>query len=95
MTKAAHRDNASGADDMSYQRTKRMTRGVRLYPSSPGLTRGSDPHRAAIDPRVKPVDECVREDASSAWCKSVPGLVAARKSKVTASSRDGVESNRR
>jgi hypothetical protein len=39
--------------------------------------------------------ECVREDALSARCKSVPGLVAAQKSKVTASQRCGVESNRR
>jgi len=39
--------------------------------------------------------ECVREDALSARCKSVPECVEARKSKEAASSRDGVGSNRR
>jgi hypothetical protein len=45
--------------------------------------------------RAKPGHECVREDALSARCKSVPGLVAAQKLKVTAPLRGGVESNRR
>jgi hypothetical protein len=39
--------------------------------------------------------KCVREGGVSAWCKSAPGLVATLPSKVTASLRSGVGSNRR
>jgi hypothetical protein len=44
---------------------------------------------------AKAGDECAREGVQTAWWKSVPGQAMTPKLKVTASSRGGVESNRK
>jgi hypothetical protein len=50
--------------------------------------------RVFSSPRRRP-GPCAREGAQTARCKSVPGQAMTPKLKVTASSRGGVESNRR
>src|SRR5476649_2940120 len=55
--------------------------------AGPPSTPLSRPAPQGVDSGPAPGHECVREDALSARCKSAPGLVAAQKSKVTASPR--------
>ena len=58
---------------------------------------GGDPatlRKGMLDSRFRG-NECAREGAQTAWWKSVPGQAMTPKLKVTASSRGGVESNRK